>query len=272
VPYGRVILAIDGLSPAAPGLYEGWLQVDGSPISFGRFDVTADGKLVDPFGDDVDPRGFRVTAAIDRVEAVFITLEPPADRDADPSTGVVLAGPVHGEARDVALTVTDAVGAALGTARGRFMLRTPTSAATDDESRGVWFGDAGGAPLLELPLLPAGWRYEGWVLRGDAAFPTGRFAAPDGPDEDGAGDQGGAEPPPSLPGQDWLDEGPGRLTEGDARVVVSVEPDGRPYPARPFLIVLESTVSGSTGLERHPLPSGSIHLISDRPPTSRESR
>ena len=36
----------DGLEPLGPGfVYEGWLIVDGAPVSAGRFSVAADGSL-----------------------------------------------------------------------------------------------------------------------------------------------------------------------------------------------------------------------------------
>ena len=47
---------------------------------------------------------------------------------------------------------------------------------------------AGGpGPILDLPTLPAGWVYEGWVVGPDGPVTTGRFTMASGADSDGDG-------------------------------------------------------------------------------------
>ncbi len=91
---------------------------------------------------------------------------------------------------------------------------------------------AGPGPSLDLPELPAGWVYEGWVVGPDGPVTTGRFTALDMPDSDGAGPAAGPDGAPPFPGSDFVDP---ELSVIGGAVVISVEPEPDDSPA-PFLL------------------------------------
>ena len=222
-------------------VYEGWVIVDGSPVSTGIFEIDEEGNP--------EPSSFEVPKEdIDEAERFVLTIEPAEDDDPAPSATKVLGGDVEdGEAE---LTIGDemALGDSLEDAGGNFFLATPTSSADDDDQNGIWMFTPGEpATPLDLPELPAGWTYEGWVvdITGDTPEPisTGTFDDPSEPDSNGAGPGVGDTPEnaPGYPGEDFIEgEGnPRDLTpdEEDAvthRVVISVEPvpDNSPAPFR----------------------------------------
>lgn len=198
-------------------VYEGWLVTADGPVSSGRFspdDLTLD---------------FPVAADL-TAEAFVLTIEPSVDPDPGPADTHVLAGPfVEGVA---VLTTEDA--AALGVrfddAGGSFILETPSTLAIEaDFHQGLWFLDEGGASL-DLPVLPAGWTYEGWIVDADGPIAIGRFTDVANLDHDGAGEGAGPDEGHPFPGQDFIE--PPRSLYAHA-VVVSVEPEPDDSPA-PF--------------------------------------
>ena len=131
--------------------------------------------------------------------------------------------------------------AALGTdfseASGVYILGTPSDGDGNNELSGIWFIDLPTAQGLDLPELPEGWTYEGWLVIDGVAVSTGRFTDP-GAADDFAGYSGDQGFPP-FPGEDFVTnapeglEFPTDLTQ--ATVVISVEPDPDDSPA-PFSI------------------------------------
>ena len=93
-----------GLEDLGPDyVYEGWLIIDGAPVSAGRFSVDGAGNLsVAEFAVDAD-------AAANAAKYV-LTIEPVVGDDPGPSATHILAGDVENAAAD--LSVSD--GAALG--------------------------------------------------------------------------------------------------------------------------------------------------------------
>jgi len=87
---------------------------------------------------------------------------------------------------------------------------------------------------LNLPTLGSGWKYEGWVVVGDAKLSTGTFSNPNGPDN--AATYSGSMPSPPFPGEDFLINAPaGFVFPGNlsgTKLVISVEPfpDNSPMP------------------------------------------
>ena len=160
-----------GLESLGPGFeYEGWLIVSGTPVSTGRFDVDGSGVpslMSAPISD----------AEAAAATAFVLTIEPNPDPSPLPSDTKLLGGDFT--AGQAALTVGH--GAALGSdftgATGAFIIATPSSNATNDETQGIWWLDpSGGTASLQLPTLPAGWAYEGWVVGPVAApSPPARF-------------------------------------------------------------------------------------------------
>jgi len=99
----------------------------------------------------------------------ILTIEPSPDPDPAPAATKYLAGDFAGDT--AMLSVAD--GATLGNdfsgASGSFILQTPSTAGVaGDYASGIWWLDpAGPVATLALPVLPAGWLYEGWVVGPD---------------------------------------------------------------------------------------------------------
>ncbi len=207
-------------------LYEGWLITSDGPITSGRF--TVDGSE--------GSHTFVIDRALMEASQTFVlTIEPKVGDVPEPSSTHILAGPfVEGVAQ---LTMDH--GAAFGTdflgSEGGYILQTPTTAdIAEDFDQGIWFLEpaAGPGPGLRLPELPAGWRYEGWVVGEDGPVSTGTFTDPTMADRDGAGPTAGPDGSPPFPGQDFINP-PMKLI--GSRVVLSVEPDPDDSPM-PFFI------------------------------------
>ena len=232
-PSTNVGLEFAGLEPLGEGfVYEGWVIIDGAPVSTGRFNVEADGSLTFLTGS--------LAEDVSEATAVVITIEPAVDPDPGPADPKPLAGDVV----DGVAQLTTAHPAALGTdfadAGGNFLVATPTTETTDDEYSGVWFleiTDDGPVAGLDIPELPAGWVYEGWVVIDGQPVTTGRFLDPAAPDDFG-GFSGPLGNPP-FPGEDFIVNAPDGLSfPTDLRgqtVVLTVEPADDDSPA-PFAI------------------------------------
>lgn len=225
--YGRRVIGVrfrDLPTLGASHVYEGWVVVDGKPISAGRFSLTNPSSALYFSG----PR-----AVLDAATRYVLTIEPKVGDAPGPSGVRVLAGDiVRGYGRGQAsLTVGEAFGTDFTGAKGEYILATPSTPAADDYALGVWFVKAG-APSLTLPTLPAGWVYEGWVTTGDGVLSTGRFKTASGMDSDGAGPTAGPQAGPPYPGQDFINP-PVNLV--GRRVIITVEPEDDDSP-KPFAI------------------------------------
>ena len=216
--------------------YEGWLIVDGAPVSAGIFTVDADGN---PSATEFEVNADDLANATTYV----LTIEPSPDSDAAPSAVHILAGDFSGN--NAALTVNHgaAVGDDFTASTGTYILATPTDTDGTNEASGVWWLDptAGPGAGLDLPELPEGWIYEGWAVIDGTPVSTGTFRSATGADSDGtfSGDQ----PGPPFPGEDFLRNAPDGLTfptdlRGGA-VVISVEPvpdnSAAPFTLKPLV-------------------------------------
>lgn len=259
-------LGFAGLPELGDGYeYEGWLIVDGEPVSAGRFTVDADANPT--------PETFEIDAMIAEGATTYVlTIEPTVGDDPAPSDVHVLAGDLT-ERGDATLAVDHP--AALGTdfadAMGEYILETPTSmAVADDYDQGIWWlvpGDDGMSAGLDLPELSAGWTYEGWVVGDDGPISTGTFGAADVADSDGAGPSAGPDGSPPFPGQDFVD--PARSLADGHMAVISVEPVPDDSPA-PFVIkpladmAIEDLMAPMTqsmgNIAADTIPSGSVTL------------
>ena len=256
-------LDLHGLENVGPSfVYEGWLIVDGQPVSTGIFEI-----------DDGVPstKYFPTTvSSLDEVSAFVLTIEPVPDSDPAPSAVHILGGDfAHGAAR-LSTDSPHAIGTDFSTATGSYILNAPSGGGMADYFNGIWWLDpaAGPGPTLDLPELPDGWVYEGWVVNGgDGPISTGRFTMPSGADSDGAGpDSGDADFPP-FPGQDFVD--PARdLTDG-YMAVISVEPDpdtgAGPFALKPLVDVAIDDVGAGVLQPMHSnpamLPGGVARLM-----------
>ncbi len=198
-------------------VYEGWIIVDGNPVSTGTFtSVTF-------------PQTFQVDAdQLANATTFVLSIEPAIDPDPAPAATKVLAGDFSGSTANVS---TALIGD-FSTASGAFFLRTPTDemgANNGNDQNGVWFGTPGMPPTpnFVLPTLPDGWIYEGWVVGDAGPLSTGTFSAFDTVDNSAPFSEV-INPGPPVPGEDFFLNAPaGESFPLDIRgrtVVISVEP------------------------------------------------
>ena len=245
---GAALLSLTACPPAAPAelelsleqlqvlgegfVYEGWLIVDGAPLSTGRF-TTSDGSWSESITLD--------EATLAQAERFVLTIEPEPDDSPDPAASHVLAGPFEDGVADLTIADPAALALDLSGAAGSYILETPTtSAVAEDYAQGIWFLDLSeGAPAasLVLPELAPGWTWEGWVVTADGPVSTGTFDSASGEDSDGPGAGAGPDGFPPFPGQDFIS--PALDVGAAAAVVISVEPvpddSPAPFAIKPFV-------------------------------------
>ena len=259
-------LSLSGLEDlGTSSVYEGWLIVNGVPISTGTFTVDATGAL--------SKTTFQLeTSILEPATKFVLSIEPANDTDPAPSDQKLLAGDFGGNSATVSTSVAPAVGD-FSASSGSFFLRTPTDETggvnNGNDQNGVWFGVPGAppAPDFTLPTLPTGWAYEGWVVTDNGPISTGTFTAFD--TMDAFNGFSGASPGPPVPGEDFFNNAPAGVTFPlDVRnrtVVISVEPVPDNSPA-PFLLKpLVGTAGADTAPVAYPfaynaasLPTGTV--------------
>lgn len=230
---------IENLAPSAGDeQYEGWILVGGNPVSTGTFTVNSEGELsktkfiVDP--DDL-------SSATDFI----LTIEPKPDTDPAPSSIKLLAGTFVDNTAGLSTEHSASLGNDFSNVLGKFILATPTTDDSGDELSGIWFLDLiTGSPdvSLQLPDLPDGWKYEGWVVMNGMPVTTGKFTQVDTADElapySGSDNLG-----PLFPGEDFVMNAPSGLTFptdlSGMTAVISIEPDPdnspQPFALKPLL-------------------------------------
>jgi hypothetical protein len=233
----------------ATSVYEGWLIVDGSPLSTGVFTVDDTGVL--------SRTAFQVeTAALATATKFVLSIEPSNDPDPAPSDQKLLAGDFEGNTATVSTGVAPAIGD-FSQSSGSFFLRTPTDENdgmnNGNDQNGVWFGLPGAPPTPDfmLPTLPDGWVYEGWVVTDNGPISTGVFS--DFDTMDAFSGFSGMNPGPPLAGEDFFNNAPeGVSFPLDVRnrtVVISIEPVPDNDPA-PFLL---KPLIGTAGTDTAPV-------------------
>lgn len=232
----NLTLNIQGLEDLGSGFtYEGWVMVNGTPVTTGVF-------TVDPAG-TLSQSVFPVNAAtLDAGTAFILTIEPSPDPDPAPSDNKYLAGAFTANSTSISTNFGPAPGD-FSNASGTFFLRTPTdeimgSANNGNDKDGVWFGLPGMPPVANttLPVLPEGWIYEGWVIGATGPISTGTFESFSARDSSNgfSGTEYNMGPP--VPGEDFFRN----LPAGESLpfsvvgkpVVISIEPvpDNSPAP------------------------------------------
>lgn len=217
--------------------YEGWLIVDGSPVSTGLFTVNSAGQL--------SQNSFEVNSAdLDNASTFVLTIEPNPDPDPAPSDVHIVAGDFSGTTANLNISHSAALGNDFSSASGRYILATPTDGADNNENSGIWFLDpSSGSPQagLDLPTLPAGWAYEGWAVIEGTPVSTGTFLSVSGADDNA--DFSGTMAGPPFPGEDFLTNAPGNLmfpTDlAGGTAVISIEPvpdnSSAPFLLKPLI-------------------------------------
>lgn len=225
---GDLTIDLTGLEELGSNfVYEGWLIVNGSPVSTGTFTSVS------------FPQSFTVDISDLNTATTFVlSIEPAVDPDPAPAATKLLAGDFSGNFANV--TSTGIVGD-FSNSWGKYILATPTDADDTNEESGVWFLDnSSGSPALGLglPTLTDGWKYEGWVVLNGTPISTGTFTNPANADDNAATSpyKGTTGNGPGFPGEDYLiGSAAGVSFPTDlkgATVVVSVEPypDNSPAP------------------------------------------
>ena len=226
-------------------VYEGWIIVNGAPVSTGTFTSIS------------FPQSFTVDATELAAATTFVLSIEPAGETGEaalaPADTKLLAGDFSGS---IANVNTGIVGD-FGSAAGAFFLRTPTDETgtnNGNDQNGVWFGTPGAPPTpnFVLPTLPAGWAYEGWVVGENGPITTGMFIAFNTVDDfDDFSEISQSGPP--VPGEDFFLNAPsGETFPLDVRgrtVVISVEPvpdnSVAPFAMKPLV--------GTAGMDTAPV-------------------
>ncbi|NIP37134.1 MAG: hypothetical protein GWN18_19340, partial [Thermoplasmata archaeon] len=154
-------LDFDGLPMLSSGHYEGWLIVDGEPVSTGKFNIDASGDIVDLDGNTIEAFTL-MDLTIDDVEMFVLSIEEEGDDDAIPGAIKPLSGAV--DSTGLAGSVAHTVGVDLSGADGVYILATPSN--NDDYYLDLAFTD--------LPPLASG-HYEGWLIVDGSPVSTGKF-------------------------------------------------------------------------------------------------
>jgi hypothetical protein len=240
-------------------VYEGWIIVDEKPISTGRFTSI---KFPQKF--KVDPR------KLESASKFVLTIEPSIDLDPyGPSETKVLSGDFSGNSAKVNSNII----ADFSSVSGQYKLEVWTGGiplpegidinsvsgiryrtAANPTPSGIWFGTH--RKPLDLPTLPKGWRYEGWVKIKGSFFSTGTFTKMREHDDNfttgkyryfvrkppvySGAPQGAAKNGPRLPGEDFTKNAPkGFAFPTDLRgasTFISVEPFPDNDECNPFII------------------------------------
>lgn len=200
-------------------VYEGWIIVNGSPVSTGTFSSVT------------FPQSFSVDRiALENATTFVLSIEPANDTDPAPAATKILAGDFSGNNASVS---SNGIVGDFSASTGTYILATPTDMDDSNEASGVWFLDnSTGSPLsgLNLPTLQSGWKYEGWVVFDGTPISTGTFSAVDMADDNAANSpfKGNAGNGPGFPGEDFLQNAPTGLTFPTdltgTTIVISVEP------------------------------------------------
>lgn len=217
--------------------YEGWVIVNGTPVSTGVFTVDDQGVL--------SKTSFSVESNVLASAIKFVlSIEPAIDSDPAPAATKLLVGDFSNNS--ASLSSTGIVGD-FSNSKGKYILATPTDGENNNEFSGVWFLDlTSGSPTagLTLPTLSAGWKYEGWTVMNGTPVSTGTFTAVDSADDNAATStfKGDLNNGPGYPGEDFIQNAPVGLTfptdlKGST-IVISVEPSpdnsSAPFTLKPL--------------------------------------
>ena len=224
----ELTLNLTGLEElGADFVYEGWIIVDGTPVSTGTFSSVSFPQTFTVNRDDLSS-----------ATTFVLSIEPAVDPDPAPAATKILAGDFSGTTANVN---SNGIVGDFSNSSGVYILATPTDTDDTNEESGVWFLDnSSGSAMagLDLPTLSDGWKYEGWAVMNGTPISTGTFSYVDEEDDNASTSpfKGDAGDGPSYPGEDYLQNPPSGFNfptdlKG-ATIVVSVEPypDNSPAP------------------------------------------
>ncbi|MCI2228087.1 anti-sigma factor [Polaribacter sp. MSW13] len=245
---GNLTIDLTGLEElGADFVYEGWLIVDGNPVSTGTFTSV------------VFPQIFTLqNSDLQSATKFVLSIEPTVDSDPEPSATKILAGDFSGNAANVS---SETIVGNFSNSTGKYILATPTDMDSSNETSGVWFLDnSSGSAVkgLDLPVLSDGWKYEGWVVLNGTPVSTGTFSNTDAADDNAltAPYKGISGNGPGFPGEDYvMGSVAGIDFPTDLRgvtIVISVEPspdnNTAPFTLKPLAQEIPSNAIDHTTL------------------------
>ena len=226
-----VSMTFDRLEDLGDGwVYEGWLIDNGIPVSSGHFTVTNSSTRSATAQSKTNFTAYVSEKA--NLSTFFLTIESDQDPNTTPSDTRVIGGNFTNGIADAAPDHPAALGNDFTNASGSYVLVTPSGASTSAPYyNGIWFLNPTTPPTagLNLPTLPSGWVYEGWIISGTAPISTGIFTSTVSGDSDGAGPNAGPDPILNFVGQDFVNPA---LDLRGKTAVISIEPypDNSPAP------------------------------------------
>ncbi len=240
-------------------VYEGWIIVNGSPVSTGTFSSVTFPQTFTVDSDDLD------TAT-----TFVLSIEPSVDSDPAPAATKILAGDFSGSSASVN---SNGIVGDFSISTGKYILATPTDGGADtNEESGVWFLDnsSGMAMVgLDLPTLTDGWKYEGWAVIGGIPVSTGTFTSINDFDDNATTTlfKGDAGDGPAFPGEDFLQNAPTGLTfPTDLKgmtIVISVEPSPdnstNPFTLKPLAHMVPANAMDHTVID---MGAGPVSMLS----------
>lgn len=253
----NLVLELDGLEALGDDyVYEGWIIVDGQPVSTGTFSSVT------------FPQSFLVnTIQLNNATRFVLSIEPTIDPDPAPANTKVLVGDFSGSTA----TVNSNIVADFSSSAGTYILATPTDGPANNEFSGVWFLDnSSGSAVsgLNLPVLSAGWQYEGWVVFNGTPVSTGTFIDPAMADDNAATSpfKGTTGNGPGYPGEDYvMGTAAGVVFPTDLRgktVVISVEPlpdnNTAPFTLKPLAHMVPANATDHTAINMGTGPVASL--------------
>ena len=240
-------------------VYEGWIIVNGSPVSTGTFSSVT------------FPQTFSVDANDLAMASTFVlSIEPTVDSDPLPAATKILAGDFAGSSASVD---SNGIVGDFSNSTGKYILATPTDMDDTNEASGVWFLDnsamTGPVSGLDLPILTDGWKYEGWAVIAGTPVSTGTFTSLSDFDDNATttpfkGDSGDG---PAFPGEDFLQNAPTGLTfptdlKGTT-IVISVEPSpdnsSNPFTLKPLAHMVPANAMNHTVID---MGTGPVTMLS----------
>ena len=261
----ELTISISNLAASASNeQYEGWVIVDGSPVSTGTFTADDNGVL--------SQTSFSMDAVMLEAATTFVlSIEPIPDNDPAPSNIKILGGDFSGSQASVSVSHGAALGADFSSSAGTAILATPTTSDQTDELSGIWFLDlSSGSPAtgLVLPTLPSAWKYEGWAVINGTPVSSGTFSVVDAIDD--ADQFSGSVMGPPFPGEDFVVNAPEGLTFptdlSGQTLVISIEPSPdnstMPFAFKPLVVSIPSAAADHLNYgmtyQANTFPSGTV--------------
>lgn len=233
--YNGITGTVENL-PQLSGNYEyaAWIVESGSSRFMGIVNPDADGTAFMAFAPLPDQ--------IRDASSIIVSIENSTDNYLEPSATQILVSNFSGS--DQATLTSSAIGTDFAGIAGTCILDSPTTTSMSTDNTGIWFVDQDINQGLQLVALPAGWKYEGWVMFNETPVSTGRFSDPGMADE--ANPYSASEDPYLFPGEDFNTNAPaginfpqnlaGKLT----KITIEPEPD---FSALPYDVsILQATI------------------------------